>query len=125
AREMLHGREVRVAIAAGLDEETLGTDAVRIAAAIEEVDHPDGVLVLMDLGSAVLSAELARELLAPQVSARVALCPGPLVEGLVVAMVAAAGGASLADVAAEATAALVGKESHLAPAPAAPPEPAA
>jgi multiphosphoryl transfer protein len=115
AREMLHGRHVKVAIAAGLDDRTLGTDAVQIQAAIEEVDGPQGVLVLMDLGSAVLSAELALELLDPDVRARVVLCPGPLVEGLVVATVAAAGGAPIADVAAEASAALIGKQSHLAP----------
>ena len=115
AREMLHGRAVKVAIAAGLDDRTLGTDAVQIQAAIEEVDGPQGVLVLMDLGSAVLSAELALELLDPDVRARVVLCPGPLVEGLVVATVAAAGGAGLADVAAEASAALIGKQSHLTP----------
>jgi phosphocarrier protein FPr len=113
AREMLHGRDVRIAVAAGLDDTTLGTDAVQIQSAIEEVDGPDGVLVLMDLGSAVLSAELALELLDPDIRSRVVLCSGPLVEGLVVATVAAAGGSSLADVAAEASAALIGKESHL------------
>jgi phosphocarrier protein FPr len=113
ARQMLHGRDVRVAVAAGLDEATLGTDAVRITAAVEEVDGPDGVLVLMDLGSAVLSAELALDLLDPEIRSRVQLCPAPLVEGLVVAMVAAAGGARLADVAAEASAALAGKQAHL------------
>jgi len=116
AQQMLHGRNVRVAVAAGLDEETFGTDAVQIKAAIEEVDGPDGVLVLMDLGSAVLSAELALDLLDPDVRSRVVLCPAPLVEGLVVATVAAATGARLADVAAEASAALAGKQSHLAPA---------
>jgi phosphoenolpyruvate-protein phosphotransferase/dihydroxyacetone kinase phosphotransfer subunit len=116
ARQMLHGRDVRVAVAAGLDEATPGTDAVRITAAVEEVDGPDGVLVLMDLGSAVLSAELALDLLEAEVRSRVLLCPAPLVEGLVVAMVAAAGGAPLADVAAEASASLAGKQAHLAPA---------
>ena len=115
AREMLHGRDVRIAVAAGLDETTLGTDAVQIKAAVEEVDGPDGVLVLMDLGSAVLSAELALDLLDAQVSSRVVLCPAPLVEGLVVATVAAAGGAELAEVAGEASAALAGKQAHLAP----------
>ncbi len=115
AQEMLHGRTMAVAVAAGLDEDTFGTDAVQIKAAIERVDGPDGVLVLMDLGSAVLSAELALDLLDGQVRSRVLLCPAPLVEGLVVATVAAAGGARLADVAAEASAALAGKESHLAP----------
>ena len=114
AAEMVHGRPFRVAVAAGLDETTFGTDATRIRSAIEEVDGPDGVLVLMDLGSAVLSAELALELLDdPAIRDRVVLCPAPLVEGLVVAAVAAAGGAAVDEVAAEARSALMGKAAHL------------
>jgi phosphocarrier protein FPr len=113
AQQMTRGRDVRVAVAAGLDDGTFGTDAVGIMAAIRELDGPDGVLVLMDLGSAVLSAELAVDLLDADARARTVLCPAPLVEGLVVAVVAAAGGAPLAEVAAEATASLAGKQSHL------------
>ena len=82
--------------------------------AIERVDGPAGVVVLMDLGSAVLSAELALDLLDdPTARDRVMLSPAPLVEGLVVAAVAAAGGASRAEVAAEARGALMGKAAHL------------
>ena len=115
ASEMLHDRPVRLAIAAGLDDTSLGTDAVRIKEAIQEVDNPEGVVVLMDLGSAVLSAELALDLLEdPEVRERVILSPAPLVEGLVVAVVAAAGGVGRKEVAAEAQSALLGKASHLA-----------
>ena len=64
-----------------------------IVDAIVAADDGDGVVVLMDLGSAVLSAELALDLLDADVRERVVLCPAPLVEGLVVAAVAAAGGA--------------------------------
>ncbi|MBU8812127.1 phosphoenolpyruvate--protein phosphotransferase [Mycolicibacterium goodii] len=115
AQEMLHGKSVRISIAAGLDDTTLGTDASAILDAIICADSGDGVLVLMDLGSAVLSAELALELLEDDVRARTVLCPAPLVEGLVVAAVAAAGGAELAEVAAEASGALAGKAAHLEP----------
>ena len=55
---------------------------------------PDGVLVLMDLGSAVLSAELALELVGAR-RTPVRLSSAPLVEGLVAAVVRAAGGADL------------------------------
>jgi phosphocarrier protein FPr len=114
ASEMLNGHPVRIAVAAGLDELTLGTDAVRIMEAIQEVDSPEGVVVLMDLGSAVLSAELALDLLDdPVMGERVILSAAPLVEGLVVAAVAAAGGASRREVAAEAHGALMGKAAHL------------
>jgi phosphoenolpyruvate-protein phosphotransferase/dihydroxyacetone kinase phosphotransfer subunit len=114
AAEMLHGRDVRIEVAAGLDDTTFGTDAVRIKEAIERVDGPDGVVVLMDLGSAVLSTELALDLLAdPTTRDRVILSPAPIVEGLIVAAVAAAGGAGRVEVAAEARGALLGKAAHL------------
>ncbi|GAB6898229.1 hypothetical protein JCM9957A_13190 [Kineosporia succinea] len=109
AGEMAPG--VTVAIAAGLDEETLGTDAVAISEAIASVDGEAGVLVLMDLGSAVLSAELALEFV--EVPDRVLLCSAPLVEGLVAAVVTAASGATRAEVAAEARNGLAGKQSQL------------
>ena len=117
AQEMLHGKQIRIAIAAGLDDTTFGTDAAQIVDAITAADQGAGVVVLMDLGSAVLSAELALELLDDDVRERVVLCPAPLVEGLVVAAVAAAGGAGGDEVAAEAAGALAGKIGHLGPAP--------
>jgi phosphoenolpyruvate-protein phosphotransferase/dihydroxyacetone kinase phosphotransfer subunit len=113
AAEMLADRPVRVALAAGLDETTFGTDATRISAAIEEVDSGAGVVVLMDIGSAVLSAELALELLPDEQRDRVSLCSGPLVEGLLAASVAAAGGANRADVVAEAVDALAAKRQQV------------
>ncbi|MGE0780037.1 phosphoenolpyruvate--protein phosphotransferase [Mycolicibacterium sp.] len=116
AQEMVHGKQLPIAIAAGLDDTTFGTDATQIVEAITAADQGAGVVVLMDLGSAVLSAELALELLDDELRARVVLCPAPLVEGLVVAAVAAAGGATADEVVAEATSALAGKIGHLAPA---------
>ena len=113
AQEMLHGRRVPIVVAAGLDDGTFGTDAGQIVDAVTEADDGEGVVVLMDLGSAVLSAELALDLLDDDARARVALCSAPLVEGLIVAAVAAAGGASRDEVVAEANAALAGKQSHL------------
>jgi phosphoenolpyruvate-protein phosphotransferase/dihydroxyacetone kinase phosphotransfer subunit len=113
AQEMLHGKQIRIAVAAGLDDTTFGTDAVAIVDAITAADQGDGAVVLMDLGSAVLSAELALELLDDAARDRVVLCPAPLVEGLVVAAVAAGGGASAAEVAAEASGALAGKLAQL------------
>ncbi|WP_067721146.1 phosphoenolpyruvate--protein phosphotransferase [Nocardia yamanashiensis] len=111
ASEMLHGQPVPIEIAAGLDERTFGTDASAVAEAITAADHGDGVLVLMDLGSAVLSAELAIDLL--DGAHRTRLCAAPLLEGLIAATVAAAGGADLDTAAAEAENALAGKRTQL------------
>ena len=118
-----------IKVAAGLDETTFGTDAAAIADAITDVDSADGVLVLLDLGSAVLSAEMALEFIDPATAERVRISPAPLVEGLVAAVVTASTGATLAEVAAEAEGGLAAKVEHLgetgaaetgAPEPAAP-----
>ncbi len=113
SREMLQGKDVAVEVAAGLDDGSFGTDAMAIMAAIEQADRGDGVVVLMDLGSAVLSTEMALEFLDDAVRERVTLCPAPLVEGLVVAVVAAGAGLGRDAVAAEALDALMAKQSHL------------
>ncbi|HAG80264.1 MAG TPA: hypothetical protein DCL61_03610, partial [Cyanobacteria bacterium UBA12227] len=58
-----------------------GTDAIQIYQAIESVYTDKGVIVLMDLGSAILSAEMAVEFLPPEQQANIKLCAAPLVEG--------------------------------------------
>ncbi|MGN6686791.1 MAG: phosphoenolpyruvate--protein phosphotransferase [Actinomycetales bacterium] len=113
AKEMLGGRELSVLPAAGLEDGSVGTDAAAISAAVTAADTGDGVVVLMDLGSAVLSAEMALEFLDEADRKRVVLCPAPLVEGLVVAVTVAAGGADRATVAAEAARALESKTAQL------------
>jgi dihydroxyacetone kinase phosphotransfer subunit len=99
------GPDVQVAIAAGTPDGRLGTSAPLIVEAIRAVDGADGVLVLLDLGSAALSIELALEELGEDQRGRVVVSDGPLVEGAVVAAVQASVGAGLAEVAAEAAAA--------------------
>jgi dihydroxyacetone kinase DhaKLM complex PTS-EIIA-like component DhaM len=54
-------------------------------AAIQAADAGAGVLVLVDLGSAVLATQTALELLGEEAASRVRLSGGPLVEGAVVA----------------------------------------
>ena len=120
AREMA-GDEVPIAAAGGLDEpgEPLGTDAVRVMTALQEVGESadGGTLVLMDLGSAVLSAETALDFLDDEARARVRLVAAPLVEGAVAAAAAARAGATLDEAAEEARRGLAGKEAHLGDGP--------
>ncbi len=112
AREMLRERTVPIAVAAGTADGSIGTDAARVAEAIRSVASGDGVLVVMDLGSAVLSSGLALELLAP-LEDEVVLSPGPFVEGLVAAAVTAGTGADLTRVADEAAGGLLPKTRQL------------
>lgn len=108
-------RDFPLALASGVGEnhEDLGTDAVHIADVLQKRVCPEGVLVLMDLGSAVLSAQTALELLDASITKSIQLCPAPLVEGAVAAAVCAQAGGSLEAVAKEAERGLAAKQQQL------------
>ena len=114
AQQMVQGA-VRSAIAAGIDdpENPFGTDAIQIYQAIESVYSDKGVVVLMDMGSAILSAEMALEFLQEDQRDKVRLCEAPLVEGTIAAVVQAANGADIEQVLAEARGALAAKAAQL------------
>jgi dihydroxyacetone kinase phosphotransfer subunit len=90
------GGTVRVLAAGGTDDGGLGTSADKIAEAVAGADTGAGVLVLPDLGSAVLTV---RAMLEDLHERRVVLADAPFVEGAVAATVTAAGGADLKTVA--------------------------
>jgi PTS hybrid protein len=94
----LSGGQVPVAIAGGGPQGELGTSADKVRAAIASVAGADGVLILVDLGSATLSAETAIELLDPQPPGPVRISDAPLVEGAIVAVIHAGLGDSLESV---------------------------
>ena len=96
---------VSVVGAGGTDDGGLGTSFDQITAALATADTGAGVVVLCDLGSAVLTADLARDLLDDAMQQRVRIVDAPLVEGAVAAAVAAEIGGDLVAVAAAAAAA--------------------
>lgn len=102
---MVQGKASIAAAGGGIDDIS-GTAADKIASAIQSVNGPDGVLVLLDMGSAILSTEMAVEMLDDEQQRRVRISAAPLVEGAVAAALEASLGHSLVAVqkAAEATA---------------------
>jgi PTS hybrid protein len=90
------GPDVRIVPAGGLEDGSIGTDAARIATAIGEAEAGAGVVVLADLGSAVLSAMTAFEMLGDPSGVR--LSKGPIVEGAVIAAIQSSTGSSLDEV---------------------------
>lgn len=92
------GPELALLAVGGAPDGALGTDADRIAGAIQAADAGRGVLVLGDLGSAILATEAAIETLDAGLAARVRVSGGPIVEGAVIAAVQASIGESLDDV---------------------------
>jgi phosphoenolpyruvate-protein phosphotransferase/dihydroxyacetone kinase phosphotransfer subunit len=117
ALQMVPSSTVRLEIAAGIDDPAhpFGTDPLAIFHAIESVYTQEGVVILMDMGSAVLSAEMAIELLNDDRRSQVHLCDAPLIEGTIAAVVQASTGATLREVLAAAQGALSFKSTQLSP----------
>jgi len=100
ARQMA-GDDLPLEAVGGTPDGSIGTDADGIAAAINRADRGAGVLILADLGSAILASRTAIELIQP-FDGRVLISGAPLVEGAIVGAVQASIGMSLDEVAAAA-----------------------
>ncbi len=115
AKAMTQQKPIVIAIAAGTGDaqHPLGTNADEILHAIESAYTREGVVVLMDLGSAIMSAEMALDFLPSDKRSNVRLIAAPVVEGAIAAAVQASLGGSLDQVAAEAMGALAAKIDQL------------
>jgi dihydroxyacetone kinase phosphotransfer subunit len=90
----LGGDQVPVIAAGGMDDGSLGTSYGRIEQAVSEADQGAGVLLLGDLGSALLTVKtLLDEGVGKE--ARAVLADAPFVEGAVAAVVTASAGGDL------------------------------
>lgn len=96
ARQMAPTAELRAA--GGTDDGRIGTSFDRVSDAIAAADSGAGVVVLCDLGSAILTAETALDFLDDEQRGRVRIVDAPLVEGGVAASVAAEAGDTLDEV---------------------------
>lgn len=96
--EQMSGAEDSIIAAGGLEDGSIGTDAVRIMEAVKKADKGDGVVILADLGSAVLSSSLAIELLGDDAAERVKIADAPILEGAIIAAVQASIGDNIEDV---------------------------
>ena len=94
--EQVAGGKVQIADAGGAADGSLGTSVDRIQERLRQVASPDGTLVLVDLGSAVLSVEMAIEALG---AGRVQISDAPLVEGAYLAAIEASAESSLEETA--------------------------
>ncbi|NUS06953.1 MAG: phosphoenolpyruvate--protein phosphotransferase [Nonomuraea sp.] len=86
------GEPVPVAAAGGTEDGGLGTSLDLVEEALRAVDQGDGVVIIPDLGSSVLTSRLVEE------DGRVVIADVPFVEGAVAACVAASLGGSLEQV---------------------------
>ena len=91
--------EVTIAVAGGTDDGTIGTSIDKVTTALQKAFNPDGTLVLLDLGSAIMITEMALETFDASERARIIISSAPLVEGAILAAVEASAGSSLQEVA--------------------------
>ena len=89
------GPSVRIEHAGGTADGQLGTDEARVRDAIRRADSGEGVVVLGDLGSAILTI---RHVLESRANGHVKLIDAPIVEGAVAAAVIASAGSPIEEV---------------------------
>ncbi|MDD4503780.1 MAG: dihydroxyacetone kinase phosphoryl donor subunit DhaM [Clostridiaceae bacterium] len=82
-------KNLKIIAAGGMADGAIGTDAVIISEAVLEANTGDGVVILVDLGSTVLSTYMALELLDESVQKSVRIADAPIVEGAISAVVQA------------------------------------
>ena len=88
-------RTVPIAPAGGLEDGGFGTSFEKISSAIDEVYSDDGVILLMDMGSAVMTAEMVIESMEDR---KIVMADCPIAEGAVTGTVSAESGSSLEEI---------------------------
>jgi PTS hybrid protein len=91
-------KKISIEVTGGTKDGRLGTDVDAIQEAIRMALGPDGVLVLVDIGGAVITVEMALERLEQEDRERVMIADAPLVEGAVIAATQASLGSNLIEV---------------------------
>ena len=87
--------ETPMRAAGGMDDGGFGTSFEKINTAIDEIYSDDGVIILMDMGSAVMTTEMVLEMMEDR---KVTMVDCPVVEGAIAAAVVATGNAPMEDV---------------------------
>ena len=90
------GKDHRVVAVGGMEDGSIGTDALRIKEGIEQANGGEGVVLLADLGSGILSSQMAIDLLEEGIPVQIA--DAPILEGAISAAVQAAIGGNLKEV---------------------------
>ncbi|MCP3031688.1 PTS-dependent dihydroxyacetone kinase phosphotransferase subunit DhaM [Halobacillus sp. A1] len=96
-KEIIHqvAKDVPIELAGGTNDGRIGTDVEKIQTAIERAHTDSGVLLIYDLGSAMMNAEVAVEM---SEFDDIEIANAPLLEGAYVAAVESGMGKSLAQV---------------------------
>ena len=85
--------DAKIAAAGGLQDGSIGTDMEKITNAINEVMSDDGVIMLVDMGSAIMTSEMAIEI--SDNPEKIKIVDTPVVEGTIFGAVEASIGSSM------------------------------
>lgn len=97
AKEM--AKNVSIASAGGTIDGRLGTDADKIIKAIDEVYSDDGVIIIFDLGSALMNAEVALESIDENKRKNILITDTAMVEGAIIASIGSSINKTLSEIA--------------------------
>jgi len=83
AKELAHqmAPDAQIAAAGGMQNGEIGTDVAKITDAIQSVLSDDGVVVVVDLGSAIMSSEMAIEMIPD--NEKIIIVDSPIIEGTI------------------------------------------
>ncbi|MGY3725556.1 dihydroxyacetone kinase DhaM subunit [Granulicatella balaenopterae] len=96
--EMINTSEVTVLAAGGTGDGRLGTSAVVIYEELQKLKECSSILVFSDIGSSILSSEMAVELIDDEeLKEKVVLVSAPLIEGAFAGAVSLSAGLCLED----------------------------
>lgn len=90
--------DVKIGVAGGTNDDRIGTDPIKIMSAIEDVYSDDGVLIFYDLGSALMNAELALDMIDENIKNKVEISKSSLVEGAFVAGIESSMGKNMEEI---------------------------
>lgn len=97
ASQML-GEDKVITPVGGMEDGSIGTDVIRIKEAIINSNKGDGVVLMVDLGSGIMSGQMAMEMVQEEENIEVAIADAPIVEGSITAAIKAAAGGSVEEV---------------------------
>lgn len=83
------GEDLKIISAGGTSDGRIGTDPMLIKESIEKTYDGDGVVILADIGSSIMSSELAIEMLEEEIKEKTIILDAPIVEGSIAVSVQA------------------------------------
>lgn len=87
--DQMNNGQTNVKAVGGVGDGRIGTNPIRIQEAIEELYDGDSILIFGDLGSSIMSAQMAIDMVDESISEKTILVDAPLVEGAIAAIVQA------------------------------------